>query len=76
MAHPSLIKDPFQQETLLLLFNVSDQGHVSYHCQERCLHHLPITPQKMILQMNQGGSLVLEREADQEHRFFILENYS
>lgn len=73
MAHPSFINAHFQQESLLLLFNVSGQGHFSYHSQERCLHHLPITPQKVILQMNQGVSLVVEREADQEHRFFILE---
>lgn len=73
MAHSSTMSDLFQKESLLLFLNVSGHGHLSCHSLTGCLHHLPITPQKVILQIKTEGSLVLDREAHQEHLFFILE---
>lgn len=73
MAHPSMIKDDFQKESLLLFLNVSGCGELSYHSSRGCVHHLPIAPQKVVLQLKQQGLLVFQRAAHQEHRFFILE---
>lgn len=73
MAHSSVVSDHFQKGSLLLFLNVSGHGNLSYHSSTGCLHHLPIAPQKVNLQIKKETLLFLEREANQEHRFFILE---
>ncbi len=73
MAHSSLLSDHFQKDSLILFLNLSGHGNLSCHSSTGCLHHLPIAPQKVNLQIKKENLLFLEREANQEHRFFILE---
>ncbi|MFI0347897.1 MAG: helix-turn-helix transcriptional regulator [Chthoniobacterales bacterium] len=73
MAHTSVVSDHFQKDSLLIFLNVSGYGNLSYHSSTGCLHHFPIAPQKVNLQIKKENLLFLERDANQEHRFFILE---
>ncbi len=74
-SHHSSVADRFQNGSLLLLLNISGHAHVSYHSKKESLdiYHLAIAPQKIVPLFKKNGLLSIQREANEEHRFFILE---
>ncbi len=71
----STVTDHVQNSSLILLLNISGHARLSYYSKKEPLqnYHLPIAPQKVVLLMKKNGLFSMEREANEEHRFVILE---